>query len=152
MLKAGDQLSRDQAPAIAGRAFTITAKFDTGAAKDGVIVAQGGNAIGYVLYLFAGKLHFLARNRGGVATVSTTSTVSGAHSAVARLDTQGGLTLALDGQASVSATLSGGVSAMPVDGLDVGEDTRGAVGPYPPPNTFRGSIESVVIEIDPRKQ
>lgn len=146
-LKAGEHLSRAEAPAIARRGFTITAKFDTAAAKDGVIVAQGGSAMGYALYLAEGKLHFIVRSRAGPATASTTATVTGAHTAVARLDATGALTLALDGQPPDSAKTRGPIGAMPLDGLDVGSDDGGAVGPYSSPNKFAGIIESITIEL-----
>jgi arylsulfatase len=147
-LKSGDRLGRDQAPAIAGHAFTITAKFNTGSAKDGVIVAQGGTANGYALYLADGKLHFIVRSSAGIGTASTVSTVTGARTAVARLDPNGVLTLKLDGQISGTASTRGAMAAMPVDGLDVGTDTGGAVGPYHSPNPFTGTIQSVIIELD----
>jgi hypothetical protein len=149
VLKAGDQLDRAQAPAIAGRAFTITAKFAADQAKDGVLVAQGGSANGYALYLADGKLHFTVRSRAGVATVSTARVATGARTAVARLDAKGTLTLALDGQPAVTATTRGSITAMPADGLDVGADTGGAVGPYAASNPFSGIIESITIELDP---
>ncbi len=49
-----------QAPAIAGRGFTITAAFDA-QAPEGVVVAQGGSARGYALFLRKGKLAFAVR-------------------------------------------------------------------------------------------
>jgi hypothetical protein len=36
---------------------------------------------------------------------------------------------------------------MPVDGLDVGQDAGGLVGPYGEENGFGGSIESVHIQL-----
>ena len=149
VLKAGDHLARGKAPAIAGHAFTIVAKFDTKEAKDGVIVAQGGTARGYALFMADGKLTFLVRTGEGVASATTPAAISGAHTATARLDAKGALTLAIDGRSEVTATASGPITAMPADGLDVGCDTAGAVGPYQSPNKFTGDIESVVIELDP---
>ncbi len=148
VLKPGDRLGRNQAPAIAGRAFTITATFDTGPAQDGVIVAQGGTSQGYALYLADGKLLFTVRSSGDLATATTSTTLTGAHTAIARLDARGALTLSLDGQSAATATKRGRVAAMPADGLDVGADTGGAVGLYRAPNRFLGTIESVVIELD----
>jgi arylsulfatase len=145
-LKAGARLARDQAPAIAGRAFTITVKFDPGAATNGVLVAQGGSALGYALYLAQGKLTFIVRSRAAVATASA-ALAAGPQTALARLDTNGVLTLSLDGQPPARARLNGLIAAMPVDGLDVGADTGGAVGPYAPPHPFTGTIESVTIEL-----
>jgi hypothetical protein len=149
-LKAGDHLDRSEAPAIAQRAFTLTAKFDTRTAKDGVIVAQGGTANGYALFLADGKLHFMVRSSAGVATTSTPAAVAGAHTATARLDSQGTLTLAVDGQPAATASTRGPIAVMPAEGLDVGSDERGAVGPYSAPNAFAGSIESIIIELGPR--
>lgn len=40
------------------------------------------------------------------------------------------------------------IASMPVDGLQVGADEGGAVGPYEAPNRFDGTIESVTIGLD----
>ena len=36
---------------------------------------------------------------------------------------------------------------IPVDGLEVGRDEKGAVGPYETPNAYGGKIQSVRIEV-----
>lgn len=146
-LKNGDHLKRGQSPAIAGRGFTITTKFDT-RAPDGVIVAQGGVAQGYTLFLQGGKLNFLIRANGEATSVATTSTITGAHTAVAQLKADGTLTLALDGQPATKSKAPGVLTTMPIDGIDVGSDDDGLVGPYPAANQFRGVIESLLIELD----
>jgi hypothetical protein len=80
--------------------------------------------------------------------VSVDQVSAGAHTAVAQLAKSGGLTLTLDGKASITSTDAGRMfSAMPVDGLDVGADEGGLVGPYTGSNRFKGDIESVVITI-----
>jgi len=148
VLKAGEHLSRTESPAIAGRSFTITAKFDTQNAHDGVIVAQGGTARGYALFLADGKLTFLVHSRTGVATVKTPEVITGSHTVVARLAISGALSLTLDGKPAASAQGSSLIAAMPTDGLDVGSDEDGAVGPYAAPNRFNGAIDSITIELD----
>jgi arylsulfatase len=147
-LKAGDHLDRDEAPAIAGRGFTVTAKFDTGSARDGVLVAQGGSTLGYALFLADGKLIFLVRSRAGVTSAATAGAITGAHTAVARLDASGALSLTLDDQRATSAKAGSLIATSPADGLDVGADEGGAVGPYRVPNKFSGMIESVTLELD----
>lgn len=147
VLKAGDTLARAEAPAIAGRAFTVTATFDPRGARDGVLVAQGGSSLGYVLCLADGKLVFLVRARDAVARVETPAPTAGLHTAVARLDPSGALSLALDQQPAVSAK-GALIPAMPADGLEVGADEGGAVGPYRPPNKFSGHLGSLTIELD----
>ena len=147
-LKKGDHLDREQAPAIVGRGLTITAKFER-TTPDGVIVAQGGNRHGYTLYLEQGKLVFLARVGGKPASVSIENVAPGAHTAIARMGANGALSLTLDGQAAITAPNAGRpFSVMPTDGLDVGVDDGGLVGPYTAPNRFEGNIESVTIGLE----
>ncbi len=149
MLKVGDHLDRSEAPAIVGRGLTITAKFDASTAKTGVLVAQGGSTHGYALFLADGQLHFVVRSRAGVATASAPGLRTGAHTATARLDAAGTLTLALDGQPAVTASARVRIAAQPADGLDVGSDEGGAVGPYAAPNRFTGTIGAITLELDP---
>src|SRR5262249_23544610 len=145
-LKMGDHLQRNQAPNIAGRGFTITAKFDAKGAN-GVVVAHGGTARGYTLFLQDGKLTFLVRTSEQTTSVGTRIPVTAPHRAVASFDKNGTLALTLDAQAVGSAKAPGLIEVMPVDGLDVGSDSAGAVGPYSSDNQFQGSVESVQIEL-----
>ncbi|HEY5910981.1 MAG TPA: arylsulfatase [Verrucomicrobiae bacterium] len=148
-LKMGDHLERAKAPAIAGRGFTITANFDARKPdQNGVIVAQGGTAHGYTLFLERGKLTFLVRAAGEATSISAPEKVEGVHTAVARLQRDGTVTLTLDGKTVGGGKAPGLVTSMPVDGLDVGCDTAGAVGPYSGENSFEGRIESVVVALE----
>ena len=113
-----------------------------------MIVAQGGTARGYALFVEDGKLVFLVRAAGQATRVATRETVKGAHTAVARFDRSGTLSLALDGRPAVSGQAPGLIEPMPVDGLEVGSDQAGQVGPYPADNQFHGTIESVCIDLD----
>jgi arylsulfatase A-like enzyme len=147
-LKMGEHLERAQAPAIAGHGFTITARFDS-KAPQGVIVAQGGTARGYTLFLQEGKLVFLVRTTSEQATsITSPGQISGSHTAIARLDRSGTLTLTVDGQIAATGKAPSLIESMPVDGLDIGSDSAGQVGPYPAGLQFQGSIESVRIELD----
>ncbi|HET6407685.1 MAG TPA: hypothetical protein VFG14_07375, partial [Chthoniobacteraceae bacterium] len=148
VLKQGDHLERDDSPAIAGRGFRITAKVDA-RQPNGVIVAQGGTAQGYALFLKQGKLTFVVRNGGKMHPVFTPSELSGAHTIVAELKPDGLASLTVDGQVAgeAKAELLG---KMPVDGLDVGSDDGGLVGEYAELNEFGGIIESLTIELDPK--
>jgi arylsulfatase len=146
-LKMDQHLRRAQAPAIAGRGFTITAKFDA-QKPDGVIVAQGGTAVGYTLFLDKGKLIFLVRIHDELASIASTEPLTGPHTAVARLQHSGDMTLLLDGKTVAQAKAPGLIPSMPVDGLDVGSDTAGCVGPYSHDNQFGGTIDSVIIDLE----
>jgi arylsulfatase len=145
-LKDGDHLDRGSAPNIAARGFTVTARFDT-AGKDGVIVAQGGSAHGFTLFVQDGKLIFALR-RANVLTATPGIVVpAGLHTATASAEKDGMLTLKLDDQQSVSAHAAGLLTRVPTDGLDVGEDAGGLVGSYSEDNGFGGTIESVQIKL-----
>lgn len=147
VLKNGDHLARESSPAVARRGFTINATFDPGGAN-GVIVAQGGTAHGYTLFVQEGKLHFLVRIASEAADAVTANVVPpGPHTAVAQLKPDGSMTLMLDDKPVASAKAPGPLTAMPVDGLDVGSDTAGLVGPYSEANKFGGTIDSVRIEL-----
>ena len=146
-LKMGEHLARARAPAVAGRGFTITAKFEA-RQPEGVVVAQGGSARGYALFLQQGRLTFLVRASGEATSIATNEKLEGAHTAVARLQRSGALTLAVDGKVVARGQAPGLLAQMPVDGLDVGSDTAGLVGPYSTNNQFGGTIESVVIEVE----
>ncbi len=146
-LKQGDHLNRAQSPVVSRRAFTVTADFDA-KGTDGVIVAQGGAAHGYALFLQKGKLTFLVRASDQATRIATPETVVGAHTAVAHLGEDGSLTLKLDGEPKAEGKAATSLTAMPVDGLDVGSDSGGLVGDYDKSNSFAGSIKSVTIELD----
>lgn len=146
-LKQGDHLDRAHSPNLKGRSFTITADFEAKGA-DGVIVAQGGTANGYALYLHEGKLTFVVRITGTTTSIAAAESISGAHAATAHLAADGSLTLKLDGQIVAEGKTKGTLPAMPVDGLDVGADTAGLVGNYGPANSFVGTIKSVTVDLD----
>jgi arylsulfatase len=146
-LKADQHLRRAQSPAISQRAFTVTAKFDA-QKPDGVIVAQGGTAMGYTLFLDKGKLTFLVRIHDDTTSIAGPEPVTGAHAAVARLQRGGQMSLLVDGKTVAQGKAPGLIPSMPVDGLDVGSDTAGCVGPYSKDNQFGGTIDSVVIDLD----
>ena len=74
--------------------------------------------------------------------------MTGPHTAIARLDGTGALTLKVGDQPIITATTRGIIAAQPADGLDVGSDEGGAVGPYSTPNKFAGTIEFITIELD----
>ncbi|WP_309707093.1 arylsulfatase [Armatimonas sp.] len=144
-LKSGDSLEGTQAPAVVGKTITITAQFESMPGSQGVVVAQGGAQNGYSLFVQEGKLHWALKS-GGALTKASLPLPPGAHSATATLTPLGELTLTLDG-ASATAKAASKLAKQPVDGLDVGKDTAGAVGPYTVPFAFTGTIRSVEIKL-----
>jgi hypothetical protein len=55
----------------------------------------------------------------------------------------------VDGLAVATAGAGGPIAEMPMDGLEVGCDLNGPVGPYRTPHAFSGRIIWVRIEMDP---
>jgi arylsulfatase A-like enzyme len=146
-LKHGDHLDREKSPNVNGRGFTLTADFDA-KGTDGVIVAQGGATHGYALHLQKGKLTFLVRVAGTPTSIATTESISGSNTVEAHFAADGTLTLKLDGKQVANGKAASALTAMPVDGLDVGSDSGGMVGDYSEANSFAGSIKSVKVELD----
>ncbi|RYX86435.1 arylsulfatase [bacterium] len=145
-LKPNATLVRDNAPMIANRSITISAKL--GATHgDGVIVAQGGDREGYSLFIKAGKLVLATRSGGTLTTaISPEPLPTGQVIVGANIAKDGTLTIQIE--ANTLATAKGpSLKAMPADGLNVGRDGGGLVGNYTAENDFNGTIESVRIEL-----
>lgn len=147
-LKAGEHRERGKAPAIAGRAFSVIATVDGSNPPNGVIIAQGGSAHGYALYVEGGRVKFAVRRDGGLKVVDGGTVSAGRHSVTARLAKNGAASVKVDDRTEISSQLSGAITVMPTDGLEVGSDKGGQVGSYGANNAFTGTIESVVIELD----
>ena len=149
-LKAEAELRGGAAPRIDSQPLRVTAKVTTRAkSPDGVIVAHGGAAAGYTLFVEDARPVFLVRTgsgRGNTARVVGPVLEPGEHSLTARLDREGRLTLDVDGK--VAEPVQGRlIPRQPVDGLQVGRDANGSVGPYASPNPFKGTVDSVVVQI-----
>ena len=146
-LKMGDSLNVADSPAIAGRGFIVTAKFNATGTR-GVIMAQGGKVRGYALYLSEGKLVFQVNSQGTQTQITTAQALTGAHTTTARLALDGTLTLSVDGQPALAAKAPGIIKIMPLDGVSIGSDTGGPVGPYQAPNPWSGTVDAVTIDLD----
>jgi arylsulfatase len=144
-LKQGDDLRQERAPYVVGRSLAISATIDP-KKPDGVIVAQGGSADGYSLYLEDGKLTFAIRRHGELQVVAADQPLPpGPVKVAAQFGRDGRIALACEGQMLADETTEGLLTRMPLDGLQVGSDDTGAVGPYESPNAFAGSITDVTI-------
>ena len=145
-LKPGDNLPAARAPRLPGQPITISAQVIKGG--DGVIVAQGGSAVGYSLYVQDGRLCFAVRSHDELTLIESKEPApSGQFNVEAKLAADGTMTLRLDGKETGSAHATGTVDRSPRDGLQVGRDANGAVGPYRSPFAFQGQIEKVVVDV-----
>lgn len=144
-LTADSKLSKDDSPQIDGRGIVISAEIATTKPARGVIVAQGGTAHGYTLFVDGDDVVFLIR-RDNEATSIRTPLPAGPHRIQAELTTSGQMRLQVDrGKPVQSKTI--GLLKMPVDGLQVGHDSGGLVGPYDKNNQFSGTVQQITIEL-----
>lgn len=143
----GDDLPRARAPRIAGRGFSVTAQIAS-MSRNGVLIAQGGSAVGFSLYMKEGVLTFALRHGGQLTLVTAPEPLPlQPTGVVARLAKDGQVTLSAAGRTLVSARTPGPVPRMPADGLQIGRDDNGAVGDYEAPFPFGGQIGTVVMEL-----
>jgi len=142
--KAGDVLSSSDAPRIANRPLIVSAEIEP-AGSNGVIVAQGGAAHGYSLYLQDGKLAFAVRLARKLATVTASEPLPSGRSTVeARLASDGLITLSVNGRQVGEGRAAGPLVAQPARGFTVGKDGA-PVGDYRSPNAWNGKIEDVKL-------
>lgn len=149
-LKGHDELSGSAAPRIAERAFSVAVQLAAPPSGDGVIVAHGGAAHGWSIFVREGALCFAVRRANKL-------TLAKVEPATARALTQFTATLAADGKMTLtaeertlaSASAGGVIAKNPVDGLQLGCDAAGAVGDYQGPFAYAGAITSVLITMQP---
>ncbi len=146
-LKRGDRLFQEQCPRVARQALKVTAEIES-KGKDGVIVAHGGSAHGYALYVKDGKLEFAVRRGNQLSAATSTAPLpTGVVIVEASLAAKGKILLKVDGKAVGKGKAPGSLTAMPADGIEVGEDMQGLVGRYEQSNAFGGEIGPVTIEL-----
>ena len=116
------------------------------AKSDGVIVAQGGESLGYSLYLHKGVPHFVTRVGGVLRTVAGKSAVAeGEWTHVAgTLDANGAIHLHVNGEPTRRRSRkSGFLTSAPADNFNVGADRGSLVGLYKSSLPFHGKLEDV---------
>jgi arylsulfatase len=147
-LKGNTVLSQDEAPNAIDKGMTITVKIRE-SAPEGVLVAQGGTANGYTLYLKSGKLTFAIRRHNSISSVTADEPLPAAPVEItAVLTDQGEVTLTANKQTLGKGKVDGLVAVHASEGLQVGRDRGGAVGDYKTPFAFTGKIDRVVIDLD----
>ena len=115
-------------------------------ALDGVLVAQGGESLGYALALVEGKVVFVVRDQGAMYSVEAGGVTQDAWTHVAAtLNPEGDAQIYINGQPAGGAKRLALVSGRPADGLDVGIDAGSLVGPFEQETPFVGDLRDVRI-------
>ncbi|MEZ6065995.1 MAG: sulfatase-like hydrolase/transferase [Planctomycetaceae bacterium] len=145
--RAGDAIPTDSAPRIASAPFSVTAEFQSNGGE-GVIVAQGGSAAGYALYVQNGKLKFTTRVRGQETTFETDAPPDGRLVKVtAACLGDGSLRMHIGQDLPLVVKGPSTIPNMPGDGLEVGRDRKSPVGNYETPFAYAGEIRRVTVAV-----
>ncbi len=128
-----------------GKAVTVEAwaKADR---PNGVVVARGGPAQGYALFVQGGRPRFAVRANGELFQVRGKEAVTGswAH-LVGVLTTDKELRLYVNGKLAASRKNVQLVASDPAQSLEIGGDDTSSVGEYTSPSSFTGTIDEVRV-------
>src|SRR5262249_36950501 len=148
-LKQGDELTDERAPSLAGKGLVLRVEL-SGPVAEGVLVAQGGTADGFSLYVKSGKLVLGVRRQSELETVATKEALPKEPGTVtATLEKDGSVTLTAGDKEAGRGKVAGTVGRQPKEGLQVGSDRGGAVGDYKSPFRYGGKLGKGVLELVP---
>lgn len=118
--------------------------------NDGIVMAHGGQSLGFVLAIAEGKLLFGYRSTGGLKTIRGRDPIVGKWTKVnAKLTVDKKLQLFVDGRLEAETAIEELILKQPNDGMQIGADTGSrvlekSVGEY------RGKIESIRLYMGQR--
>ena len=143
-LRVGDRVPGESAPRVAAKPLEISCTVAT-AARDGIVLAHGGNAVGYAIHLRNGKLLFEIRNGTKLDQVAADFPNSvNPVNITASLDPEGKLRLKVGDQPE-SIGSGTQLSRQPQEALCVGMDDMIPVSNYSDNGSFAGRVENLRI-------
>jgi outer membrane protein assembly factor BamB len=129
----------------AGKALTVEA-WAKARKPDGVVLARGGGAHGYALYLQGGQPRFTIRIKSKPASVGAKAKVVGKWAHLAGVLTSGKeLQIYVDGNLAASTAVAGLIAADPQEAMEIGADEESTVGDYESPFGFNGLIDELRV-------
>ncbi|MBL9154553.1 MAG: arylsulfatase [Verrucomicrobiales bacterium] len=134
-------------PDVAGRGFTVKARVEE--AGSGVILAQGGVAHGWSVYLTDDLRPAMALRRSGkLETITGETAVPAAPFDLGMtLSAEGRVTMTVAGKQAIHSASAGLLTNTPQDGLSAGLDANDPVGDYVRENAFSGRLGAVELEL-----
>ncbi len=118
-------------------------------AGEGVIVAHGGSAIGYSLYIKDDSVVFATRQGNDtISRVAAPVSKGDSLSIRAGLSKDGVLSLAVNEGETVNAKSPGLLKNHPQEDLSIGHDDRNPVDPESPTKPFKGLLMSLKIAVE----
>jgi arylsulfatase A-like enzyme len=146
-LKPGDVVPSTLAPQVSGKAFTLHCRIET-ELRDTIILAHGGSAAGYALYLKDGHVVFAVRTgMKELLTEVQSEPIEGAVKVTASLAKDGTMTLTVGGQAAVTAKSPGLVPRQPQEDFCLGHDNGQPVANYSKGKPFQGKIADLKVTL-----
>ena len=143
----GDVYATGSAPRIAGKEFLIDATIQ-GDSAEGVIVAHGGSAAGYSLYVKDGRIVFSVRYSSvRLDRVAVALAEAEMHRIQAIANADGVLRLKVDDAEPVTQEASGTLSTHPQENLCIGHDDANPVDVEAPRKPFSGKIAGVKVTV-----
>ncbi len=138
-----DRASAELDPSLGAVAVGAWCRADQ---PEGVIIAHGGEAQGYSLYLDDARPTFSVRSGGILTSVSADPIPLGqwVH-LVGVLDPDGQMRVIVNGRPGKPQASGRTIGSKPADGLSIGADTGSFVGSYASPLHFHGSLSDVRI-------
>jgi len=115
-------------------------------ASDGVLIAQGGEGMGYVLYLKDRVPYFATRNSGRLITAKGTAKIRADAAAlvVGKVNASGDQQVWIDGKL-VGSEPGQFLNGKPADALTLGRDAANRVGDYKNEFPLNGELKDVRI-------
>ena len=141
-------MTSDQAPQVAGKPFTITCEVEPPPAG-GVIVAHGGSAMGYTLYLKDNRAVFAVRHGKQITRVTSSELPAGRLTLQAQLTAGAMLTLSVNGQSVEPVKAPGPLPGQPMEDFNVGFDAKNPVDDYDGSKRLQGTIQKLAITTGP---
>ena len=139
-------LTGKSAPQVVDRPLTISCTLE-GKPQNGVLVAHGGTATGYVLYLKEGHVVWAVHPSGReLIRLTSPEALSADATLEAHIATDGALSLKVNGQTVARAKLSGPLNRQPQEPFSVGFDSDNPVDPaYENMPHFTGKIQRLKV-------
>ena len=146
-VKMGDTYASSSLPDMAGKPFSIqvTVEIESGQKPNGIILAHGGSAVGYVLYAKDDRLFFSIRGDTPVFQKVTFASPGDKMKILASLSGET-LSIRVGGQ-SVEVKSPGLLSRHPQESLCIGHDDANPVDPSAPKSRINGSLSTLKVTI-----
>ncbi len=147
-IRSGQVYSPEAAPPIAQRSLAIACSVAATGPQlpAGVVVAHGGSAVGYSVFIRDGKLSFAVRTSGSdIKRLQVKLPASDAWTINAQVNKQGVMSLAVNDAAQIETPLPSLFSKEPQEDLCIGHDNGNPVDQQAPQGAFNGKLVKLQI-------